>query len=294
VSPEAAPFRSGFTTLVGRPNVGKSTLLNAILGEKVSIVSDKPQTTRTQVRGVLDVSLRSGTQPGGAQVVFVDTPGLHRPRTAAGERFNAAALGALQDVDVACLVIDATAPMGGGDRFVADRLDRERTLCVVNKIDRARPQQVLEQLKAAGELGLADYYPVSAKTGEGVDELVDGIVARLPEGPRYYPEGTVTDVPDAFWVAELVREQLLAAMREEVPHSIATRVVEWEWPHIRVEILVERESQKGIVIGRGGEVLKRVGTAVREQLRPGAYLELIVRVEPDWQRRPPMLDRLGL
>jgi GTP-binding protein Era len=285
VTPEPA-LRSGFATLVGRPNVGKSTLLNAILGEKVSIVSDKPQTTRTQVRGVLDRD--------GAQVVFVDTPGLHRPRTAAGERFNAAALGALDDVDVACLVIDAAAALGGGDRFVAARLDRERTLCVVNKIDRARPPQVLEQLKAAAELGFADYYPVSAKTGEGVDELVEGIVARLPEGPRYYPEGTVTDVPDAFWVAELVREQLLAAVREEVPHSIATRVVEWEWPRIRVEILVERESQKGIVIGRGGEVLKRVGTAVREQLEPGAYVELVVRVEPDWQRRPPMLDRLGL
>jgi GTP-binding protein Era len=295
-TPPTSPpaFRSGFVTLVGRPNVGKSTLLNAILGSKVSIVSNKPQTTRTQVRGVLDVR-RSGTQPGeDAQVVFVDTPGIHKPRTAAGERFNATAVQALDDVDVACLVLDATAPFGRGDRFVAQRLPPRNTLCVVNKVDIARPEQVLEQLSAAGELGLDEYFPVSAVTGEGVDELVEGIVRRLPEGPRYYPEGTVTDVPDAFWVAELVREQLLAAMREELPHSIACRVTDWEWPRIRCEILVERQSQKGIVIGRGGEMLKRVGTAVREQLEPGAYLELAVRVEPDWQRRPQSLDRLGL
>ncbi|MGH9280740.1 MAG: GTPase Era [Acidimicrobiales bacterium] len=279
-------MRSGFATLVGRPNVGKSTLLNAILGEKVSIVSDKPQTTRTQIRGVLD--------RGDAQVVFVDTPGIHKPRTAAGERFNTAAVQALDDVDVAVFMIDATAPFGRGDRFVAQRLLVDHTIGVVNKVDRASRKQVLDQLQAVGELGLSEYFPVSARTGEGVDAMVDAIVARLPEGPQYYPEGTVTDVPDAFWVAELVREQLLAVTREELPHSILCRVTEWEWPRIRVEILVERESQKGIVIGKGGEVLKKVGTAVRDQLRDGAYLELAVRVEPDWQRRPAMFDRLGL
>jgi GTP-binding protein Era len=284
--PAQRPFRSGFVTLVGRPNVGKSTLLNAILGSKVSIVSDKPQTTRFQVRGILDRD--------DAQVVFVDTPGLHKPRTVAGERFNAAAVEALDGVDVACFVLDATAPLGTGDRFVARRLPRESTLCLVNKVDAARPEQVLRQLEAAGELELAEYFPVSAVTGEGLDGLVEAVVARLPEGPRYYPEGTVTDVPDALWVAELVREQLLAVTREELPHSIACRVTEWEWPRIRVEILVERESQKGIVIGKGGEVLKKVGTAVRQQLEPGAYLELAVKVEPDWQRSPRSLDRLGL
>ena len=280
------PFRSGFVTLVGRPNVGKSTLLNAILGSKVSIVSDKPQTTRFQVRGILDRD--------DAQVVFVDTPGIHKPRTVAGERFNATAVEALDGVDVVCFVVDATAPLGTGDRFVARRLPRESTLCVVNKIDLARPEQVLEQLKAASELELAEYFPVSAVTREGLDELVEAIVERLPDGPRYYPEGTVTDLPDALWVAELVREQLLAVARDELPHSIACRVTEWEWPRIRCEILVERESQKGIVIGKRGEVLRRVGTAVREQLEPGAYLELAVKVEPDWQRSPRSLDRLGL
>jgi GTP-binding protein Era len=276
--------RSGFATLVGRPNVGKSTLLNAICGTKVAIVSDKPQTTRTQVRGVLD-------RPD-AQVVFVDTPGIHKPRTAAGERMNASAAEALADVDVVCLVLDATAPLGAGDRFVAGRVPPE-ALCVVNKVDVATPAQVAAQLARAGELDLAEYFPVSARTGDGVGELVEAVVARLPEGPAYYPEGTVTDVPDAFWVAELVREQLLAVARDELPHSIACRVTEWEWPRIRCEILVERESQKGIVIGRGGSVLKAVGTAVRHQLRPGAHLELVVKVDKDWQRRPRALDRLG-
>ena len=279
-------FRSGFATLIGRPNVGKSTLLNAILDTKVSIVSDKPQTTRTQVRGVLDRD--------DCQVVFVDTPGIHKPVTAAGERFNATARQALDEVDVACFVIDATKPLGRGDRFIAERLPRDQTFCLVNKVDIAGREQVLEQLRRAGELEFAAYFPVSAVTGEGLSTLVDAIVARLPEGPRYYPEGTVTDVPDAFWVAELVREQLLAVTREELPHSIACRVTEWEWPRIAVEILVERESQKGIVIGKGGEVLKKVGIAVRAQLVDGAYLDLRVRVEPDWQRRPHALDRLGL
>jgi len=278
-------LKSGFATIVGRPNVGKSTLLNAILGTKVSIVSDKPQTTRTQVRGVLDRE--------DVQVVFIDTPGIHKPRTLAGERTNATASGAVGDVDVVCLVIDATAPLGRGDRFVAGRVPRD-ALCVVNKVDIASPTEVLSQLSLAGSLDLAEYFPVSATTGEGVDELVAAIVARLPEGPRYYPEGTVTDSPDAFWVAELVREQLLARMGDELPHSIACRVTELEWPRIRCEILVERESQKGMVIGRGGAVLKEVGTAVRTQLRDGAFLELFVKVDKDWQRRPAALDRLGL
>jgi GTP-binding protein Era len=276
--------RSGFATLVGRPNVGKSTLLNRILGTKVTIVSDKPQTTRTQVRGVL-------TRPD-AQVVFVDTPGIHKPRTLLGERLNDTAESALGDVDVACLVIDATAPVGPGDRFIASRL-RKDSLVVVNKVDAASRADVLGQLERAGEFEFAEYFPVSARTGAGVDDLVEAVVARLPEGPLYYPDDMVTDVPEAFWVAELVREQLLAVAREELPHSLACRVTEWEWPRIRCEILVERESQKGIVIGKGGEVLKRVGTAVREQLPEGAYIELFVKVDKDWQRQPKALDRLG-
>jgi GTP-binding protein Era len=276
--------KSGFASLVGRPNGGKSTLLNTILGTKVSIVSDKAQTTRTQVRGVLN-------RPG-SQVVFVDTPGIHKPRTLLGSRLNETAEAAIGDVDVVVLVIDATAPLGNGDRYVAQRIPRS-ALCVVNKVDLASRRQIVQQLEAAGGLELGEYFPVSAVTGEGVDALVDAIVARLPEGPQLYPDDMVTDVPEAFWVAELVREQLLAVTEEEVPHSIACRVTEWEWPRIRCEILVERESQKGIVIGRGGGVLKEAGTRVREQLPPGAYLELFVKVDPDWQRQPKALARLG-
>ena len=279
-----ADFRSGFVSLVGRPNVGKSTLLNRILGHKVAIVSDKPQTTRHRIQGVLN-------RPG-AQAVFVDTPGIHKPRTALGERLNVAAESAIGDVDVVVLVLDATQPLGRGDRWVAERVPTDAVV-VVNKVDIAKPSEVLEQLRAAAELDLADYFPLSARTGAGVDDLVDHVVERLPPGPRYFPEDMVTDVPEAFWVAELVREQLLAMAREELPHSIATRVTEWDWPRIRCEILVERESQKGIVIGHRGEVLKQVGTAVRSQLPEGAYLELHVKVDKDWQRRPAALDRLG-
>jgi GTP-binding protein Era len=277
--------RSGFVTLVGRPNVGKSTLLNRILGQKVSIVSDKPQTTRTQVRGVLN-------RPD-AQIVFVDTPGIHKPIHALGERLNASATSAIGDVDVVCLLVDATEAIGKGDKYIASRLPAG-TVVVVNKIDWADPAQVLSQLAAAAsQLDLDEYFPVSARTGDGVAELVDHLVARLPEGPQYYPDDMVTDVAEAFWVAELVREQLLAVTHDEVPHSIATRVTEWEWPRIRCEILVERDSQKGIVIGRKGAVLKEVGTRVRRQLPEGAYLELFVKVDKDWQRRPKALERLG-
>ena len=225
-------MRSGFATLVGRPNVGKSTLLNRILGTKVSIVSDKPQTTRTQVRGVLNLRASGDADRPEAQVVFVDTPGIHKPRTLLGERLNDTAVGAVAGVDVVVLVVDATAPLGKGDRFVAARVPSD-ALLVVNKVDAASRQQVLGQLAAAAELDLAEYFPVSAVTGEGVDRLVDAIVSRLPEGPQYFPDDMVTDVPEAFWVAELVREQLLAHTRDELPHSIACRVTEWEWPRVR-------------------------------------------------------------
>ena len=277
-------MRSGFVTFVGRPNVGKSTLLNRILGEKVSIVSDKVQTTRNQIRGVLN-------RPD-AQVVFVDTPGIHKPQTPLGDRLNATANEAIGGVDVVCLLVDATMPIGKGDRFVAARVPRDG-IVVVNKCDIAKPEQVLAQLATAGEFDVESYFPVSAKTGEGVDDLVAHLVSRLPEGPQYYPDDMITDQPDAFWVAELVREQLLAVAREELPHSIATRVTELEWPYIRVEIMVERDSQKGIVIGKKGAVLKQVGTRVREQLKEGAFLDLQVVVRKDWQRRPSDLDALG-
>jgi GTP-binding protein Era len=277
-------MRSGFVTLVGRPNVGKSTLLNRILGTKVAITSDKPQTTRTRIMGVR-------TAPD-SQIVFVDTPGIHKPRTELGTRLNHTAQGTIGDVDVVCFVVDATQPYGRGDQWVAGLLPSD-AVCVVNKVDAADPAAIARQLTATAELQLSAYFPVSAQTGDGVDALVDHLVERLPEGPQYFPEDMVTDVPEAFWVAELVREQLLRRTHDELPHSIAARVTEWDWPFIRCEVLVERESQKGIVIGRKGQVLKEVGIAVREQLPEGTYLELLVKVDKDWQRRPAALERLG-
>jgi len=277
--------RSGLVALVGRPNVGKSSLVNAITGRKVSIVSDKPQTTRHRIMGVL-------TRPD-AQVVFVDTPGLHKPVSALGERVNATALESTGDVDVACLVLDATKPFGKGDRWVAERIDVAHSIVIVNKTDRASRDQVLAMLAASGELGAEAYFPVSARTGDGLAALVEHLVGRLPEGPQYFPEGEFTDMPEEQWVAELVREQLLAVTRDELPYSIATRVTEWEWPRIRVDIVVERESQKGMVIGKGGANLKSVGQKVRAQLPAGAYLELRVQVDKDWQRRPDRVERLG-
>lgn len=278
-------MRSGFVTLVGRPNVGKSTLVNAMCGQKVSIVSDKPQTTRTRVMGVLTTAE--------AQLVFVDTPGLHKPVTALGERVNATALDSVHDVDVVCLVIDATKPFGKGDQWVAGHLDLPSSIVILNKIDAVKPDAVVAQLAQAASLGAAEYFPVSAKTGRGIPELVAHLSSRLPEGPLYFPAETVSDQPEELWVAELVREQLLAVTRDELPYSIATRVTEWEWPRIRVEILVERDSQKGMVIGKGGAVLKEVGRRARAQLPDGVFLELFVKVDKDWQRKPDRVERLG-
>jgi GTP-binding protein Era len=277
-------MRTGFVTLVGRPNVGKSTLLNQILKTKVAITSDKSQTTRTRITGVLN-------RPD-AQVVFVDTPGIHKPRTQLGTRLNATAQGTINDVDVVCFVLDATQPFGRGDQWVAN-LVPPNSVCIVNKADAAKPKEVADQLVAAATLNLSEYFPLSAKTGDGVTALVDYLISRLPVGPQYFPDDMVTDVPEAFMVAELVREQLLRRTHDELPHSIAARVTEWDWPLIRCEILVERNSQKGIVIGHKGKVLKEVGIAVREQLPEGTYLELLVKVDKDWQSRPKAMERFG-
>ena len=278
-------FRSGFVAIVGRPNVGKSTLLNQVLDHKVTIVSDKAQTTRHQIRGVLTDET--------TQIVFVDTPGISKPRTPLGDRLNVTAEAALADVDVVCFVVDGRSGFGRGDRFLAERLDPAKTVVVVNKIDGLDRERVLAQLAAVAELDASAYFPVSAWTGRGVDALVDHLRSRMPPGPLWYPADMVTDVPEAFTVAELVREQLLRVLHQELPHSVATRVVEWEWPRIKVEILVERSSQKGIVIGKGGSVLKDVGTRVRRQLPEGVFLELVVNVEKDWQHDPDAIERLG-
>jgi len=293
-------FRSGFVTLVGRPNVGKSSLVNAMVGSKVAITSSRPQTTRTTVRGVR-------TTPK-SQLVLLDTPGLHKPRTALGERTNDRARESMSQVDAICLVVEATAPLGRGDRFIADlaRSAGAPRILALNKVDTASPRAVAEHLAEADERlggGFDAYVPCSARSGVGVDALVEELEARLPEGPRYYPEGTVTDQPETFLAAELLREQLLRVARDELPHSISVSCelldddIDDDVLRIRATIRVERESQKGIVIGRGGGVLKDAATAARLGLESllgcRVYIECRVRVERDWQRRPQILDRLG-
>ena len=278
-------MRTGFVSFVGRPNVGKSTLLNAICGRKVSIVSDKPQTTRRQVRGVVTRD--------DAQIIFVDTPGLHKAVTALGRSVNSTALEMTRDVDIVCMVVDATQPVGKGDKWVSEQLSMPAVVVVLNKIDRASPQQIMKQLQALSTMGAAEYFPISAKTNSGVDVLVYYLASRMPEGEMLYPPTTTSETPEELWVAELVREQLLAMFDDELPYSIATRVTEWEWPRVRCEIVVERESQKGMVIGKNGNILKEVGTKVRSQMPEGAFLELFVVVDKDWQQRPDRIERLG-
>ena len=297
--------KSGLATIIGRPNVGKSTLVNELVGAKVTITAASPNTTRRAVRGVIT--------EGDVQVVFVDTPGLHRPRTSLGGRLNNAARQAADDVDVILAVIEAGGAIGPGDRTVlATLLDVARRngptpVVVVNKVDRASREAVAAQLLAATRAveeiaadggrepaaARVEYFAVSAKTGAGVDGLRAFVTSLMPESPFLFPSDEVSDVPEREWVAELVREQLVRKTREELPHSIHCRVTEFEWPHITVEILVERESQKGMVIGRGGQLLKDVGIAARRQLPEGTFLELRVSVEQGWQRRDDALDRFG-
>jgi GTP-binding protein Era len=292
-------FRSGFVSIVGRPNVGKSTLVNRLVGTKVAIVSDRPQTTRTQIRGVR-------TTPT-SQLVLLDTPGIHKPRTLLGERTNDRARSTLAEVDVVCVLIEVSSSIGPGDRFVAELVQQVDTpkVLVVSKTDLASHAAVGEQLAAAAaELGEFDaYVPVSSETGDGVDALVGELESRLPEGPEYYPGGVVTDQPETFLVAELVREKLLRVARDELPHSITVAAEEIDSDvdddvlRFEVKVLVERESQKGMVIGKGGAVIKEAGSQARQELEAllGAHVHLDtkVKVERDWQRRSHALDRLG-
>ncbi|MDA8081413.1 MAG: GTPase Era [Actinomycetota bacterium] len=277
-------FKSGFVSIIGRPNVGKSTLINAIMGQKVSIVSDKPNTTRSQVRGIL-------TEKRG-QIVFVDTPGMHKPRSLLGQRLNDTANQAIGEVDLVLVLVDASQEIGKGDSLALEKAPRN-AIVVVNKTDLVSGEKVLAHLGTLAKFDKSSYFPISAQSGIGVKELLDELFSRISEGPMYYPPETLTDISDAEWVAELVREQLLAIAREELPHSIACKVTEWEWPRIRCEIHVERSSQKAIVIGKGGAVLKEAGTQVRKQLPKGAFLELFVKVNPRWQSNAQSLERLG-
>jgi GTPase len=291
-------MRSGFASIVGRPNVGKSTLLNALVGQKIAITTPVPQTTRHAVRGVLH---RDGTQ-----IVFVDTPGLHKPKTLLGNRLNDVARGALSDVDVVLFLVDGAVPIGRGDRFIAGLLTDVKTpvIAVLNKVDAFSRKRQLPQLQHLAELGDFDeVVPVSAATGDGLDILERLVVERMPEGPAYFPSDQVSDqTPDQI-VAELVREKAITRMREEVPHSIAVLVEEMGPGEsdgvlsIEAVVYVERDSQKGIVIGKGGEVLRDIGAAARveleEVLGTRVYLSLRVKLMKEWQSDAKKLARLG-
>ena len=290
------PFRSGFVSLIGRPNTGKSTLLNALVGQKVAIVADKPQTTRTSIQGVL-------TMPG-AQIVFLDTPGIHRADTALNKRLMDAVRAAVEERDLLLLLADAARPIGKDDRQALDlaRKCHAPVVLVLNKIDLVKDKALLlpliDQYRAAFEF--ADYVPVSATKGQGLDELKKVILHHLPEGPEYFPEDHVTDQPERFLAAELIREKILAATRQEVPHSVAVIVDQWEetgrLTRIFATIRVEREGQKAIVIGTKGAMLKRIGTLARHEMERlfgvKIYQDLHVRVQPGWRDKAAFLNAL--
>jgi GTP-binding protein Era len=302
VSTAATRFRSGFACLIGRPNAGKSTLTNALVGQKVAITSSRPQTTRHTIRGIVH-------RPD-AQLVVVDTPGLHRPRTLLGERLNDLVRQTLLEVDVVGFCLPADERVGPGDRFIAAELAEIRTpvVVIVTKTDRVDRARLAEQLVAVSDLvDAADVVPVSAREAFQLDVLTGVLEGRLPEGPALYPDGELTDEPEHVMVAELVREAVLEGVRDELPHSLAV-VVEEIVPRegrpddaplldVRVHLFVERDSQKAIVIGRGGSRLREVGTTARRGIEGllgcRVHLDLRVKVAKDWQRDPKQLQRLG-
>jgi len=287
-------MRSGFAALAGRPNVGKSTLANALTGEKVAIVSRVPHTTRHRIRGVW-------TQDD-AQLVLVDLPGWQKPIDPLTERMQSRVEETIaEDLDVVVLVLNARERVGAGDRYVARRVFELGTPVVIalNKVDRLKPGHIAEQMRNAAALGdFHALHPVSAKTGDGIGELRGDLVSLLPEGPMLYPAGEVTDMPLEARIAELVREQALRLTREEVPHALTAEVVEIEDGHVHVRLYTETESQKQILIGKGGSMVREIG----RQARPGIekllghkiYLQLQVKASPKWRRNETMLERLGL
>lgn len=295
-------MRSGFVAVVGRPNVGKSTLVNAMVGHKVSITSSRPQTTRSTIRGVLTHHDPAGDPDW--QMVFLDTPGLHRPRTELGNRLNSLVYGSLAEADAVIFVLDATAEIGPGDRLIAERLTEADTptVVVVNKVDRADKAQVISQLAEASAWDFHAYVPVSALTSDGVDEVVGELEPLLADGPMFFPVDQWTDQPEVQVISEIVREKFLERLRDELPHSLHVRVSDMDERDdglltIEADVIVERKSQRGIVIGKGGSLLGLAGSEARAELEAlfgtRVHLQLQVAVERDWQRRPVMLDRLG-
>jgi GTP-binding protein Era len=303
-----ADFTSGFAAIVGRPNAGKSTFINAAMGTKVAITSDRPQTTRRVIRAII-------TRPDG-QLILVDTPGIHRPRTLLGQRLNEEVKDTYSTVDAVALCIPANETIGPGDRFIAESiagLSKSINFALVTKTDLVNPEQLVKQLIAVERLGTevgvnwSSIIPVSAKSNDQVDVVINELMKAMPQGPQFFPEDTVTDEPEEIFVSELIREAALKGVQDELPHSIAVVIEEMSLREDRPEnfpltdiyasLFVERDSQKAIVIGKGGSRLKRVGSESRAEIEKflgtAVFLDLRVKVAKDWQRNPKQLRRLG-
>lgn len=294
---ENKPFRSGFVALVGRPNAGKSTLLNACMGERLAITSPVAQTTRKRLRAVVNTP--------DSQIVIVDTPGLHKPKDALGKELNRAALGELSDVDVVAMLVDSTKPVGTGDEWVGTHVDHARApkILVLTKADLTKPDQMAAQLEAAEKLAhFDDVIVTSATEGFNVDAFLRLVSDKLPEGPKWFPEGMDSDATEEDLVSEFIREKVLLNCRDEVPHSVAVVCNDIVWKKgghasVSATILVERDGQKGIIVGKGGSMIKKIGMTARsdiERLLGGkVFLELRVQVRPQWRRDQNEIRRLG-
>lgn len=290
-------YKSGFVAIVGRPNVGKSTLLNRVVGQKIAIMSDKAQTTRNKIQGIHTTD--------DSQIIFIDTPGIHKPKHRLGDFMVDSALSSLRGVDVILLMVNAEEKRGPGDNFIIDKLKENKTpiFLIINKIDKIHPEKLLEIMNDyQSQLEFAEIIPISATEGNNVETLLTEITKRLPEGPQYYPEDQVTDHPEYFIVSELIREKVLELTREEIPHSVAVVVEsmkrnENDKVQVQATIIVERSSQKGIIIGKGGKMLKDIGIKARKDIEmmlgDKIYLELWVKVQKDWRDKQNYLTDYG-
>ncbi len=290
-------FESGFVAIVGRPNVGKSTFMNYVLGQKIAIMSDKAQTTRNKIQGVYTKD--------NAQIVFLDTPGIHKPKHELGEFMVKSAYSALKEVDAVLFMVNVSEKRGPGDDFIIEKLKGIKTpiFLVLNKIDLVTPEVLLERVESYKDaLDFAGVFPISVLQGNNVNELMEALIEALPEGPQYYPADQITDHPEYFVVSELIREKILQLTQEEIPHSVAVTVDkmqkdEFDKVHVYANIIVERKSQKGIIIGKGGRLLKEIGTRARRDIQQllgnKVYLELWVKVEKDWRKRKSNLQEYG-
>lgn len=294
-------FRSGFVSIIGRPNAGKSTLLNALVGEKVAIVTHKPQTTRHRIQGYLNVKGGKGRPPG--QIVLIDTPGVHKPDSPLGSRMMREVNTALEERDLVLLIVDATQPFGKGDQFVLDLFKNVTSpvILLLNKIDVIDKPKLLEIIDRYSKLReFAEIIPISATKRKGLEELVDTIIKRLPEGPRYFATDQITDQPERVLVAEMIRERVLIDTGKEVPYAVAVKIERFEegerLTRIAAAIYCEREGQKAILIGKGGAMLKRIGTSARKQIErllgTKVFLELFVKVRENWRNSEAALDEL--